>query len=157
MARLNATAAILAVISTVLLFISNDARSAQPNEPADAQEQSKTKATVDEYENSFGFVPYHPDQQLSDKATSVQFLYDYSIATFWAEPCHFPHYDKYLSGRIFAKLTEAMDRLLPDSRDNSIAFNHLRRHEGPDLRSSDCATLKVRLEQLKAATHFPAD
>ena len=129
---------------------------AQPNEPADAQEQSEMKASVDaKYENSPGFVPYHPDQRLSDKAASIQTLFDYYNAATSAVPCNFPHYNTFMPDRIWDNLYQRLKALFPDGRDNAIAFNHLGRHAMPY--TTDCSILKVRLEQFKSATGFPSE
>lgn len=122
---------------------------AQPNEPADAQEQAGMTASIDE--NS-PFVPYHPDPRLSDKAAGMQPLFDYFNAAVSAVPCNLPHYSKSMSDRIWDKLYGRLVTLFPDGRDNLIAFNHLGRHAEPNI--TDCSTLKVRLEQLKSATGF---
>jgi hypothetical protein len=128
---------------------------AQPNEPADAQEQSETKASVAKYENSPGFVPYNPDARLSEKAASVQSLYDYFFAVFLAEHCNFPLYSRDVENRLWDKLHERLETLFPDGRDNLIALNHVGRHKAPD--TTDCSTLKVRLDQLKSATGFQSE
>jgi hypothetical protein len=105
-----------------------------------------------EYENSPGFVPYHPDPRLSDKAATLQPLYDYYLAATSAEPCHFPHYNHYMGDRIFGEINQKLTALLPDGRDDWIAYNHLSRHSGPNV--TECATLKLLLEKLRSATGF---
>jgi hypothetical protein len=123
---------------------------AQPNEPEDAQEQAEITAGVDE--NSPGFVPYHPDPRLSDKAAGTQPLFDYFNAATSAVPCNLPHYTKSMPDRIWDKLYERIRALFPDGRDDAIAFDHLGKHAAPH--TVDCSILQVRLEQLKAETRF---
>ena len=143
---------LLATAATALLtLVPVPAVHAQPNEPADAQEQAETTAWV----GDSGIVPYHPDAHLSDKAASVQPLYDYFRAVFLAERCNFPHYSRDVENRIWDKLHERLEALFPDGRDNLIALNHLGRHGASD--TTDCSTLKVRLEQLKSATGFSGE
>jgi hypothetical protein len=141
--KLLATAAVALLTLTPVFAVH-----AQPNEPADAQEQSEMTASV----GDSPAVPYHPDPRLSDKAASVQSLYDYWIASTSAAPCNLPHYTKSMSDRIWDKIYERLRALFPDGRDNTIAFSHLERHAGPHI--TDCSTLKVRLDQLKSATGF---
>jgi hypothetical protein len=125
---------------------------AQPNEPADAQEQSEMKASIDE---SIPFVPYNPDPRLSDKVATTQPLFDYFGAVFLAERCNFPNYSRDVENRIWDKLHERLEAMFPDGRDNLIALNHLGRHAAPDV--TDCSTLKVRLEQLKSTTGLKSE
>lgn len=124
---------------------------AQPNEPADAQEQSETRAWV----GDSPAVPYHPDPRLSDKSATMQALFDYFRAATSAVPCNFPQDSRYVADRIWDKLHERLETLFPDGRDNLIALNHLRRHAAPDV--TDCSTLKVRLEQLKSTTGLDSE
>jgi len=132
---------------------------AQPNEPVDAQEQSEMLVTVTtKYENAPGFVPYHPDPRLSEKAAKVQPLHDYFLASVAAIPCNFPHYNTYMPDRIFNRETETLKMLFPDGRDYGIALNHLIRHSRLSLNDNiQCPQLKVLLEQFKAVTNFPSE
>jgi hypothetical protein len=156
---INFNRAVRTATAVALLTLVPDlAASAQPNEPADAQEQAEGQAAAAEYENAPGHVPYNPDPRLSDKAASVQQLYNYWLAAESAVPCNFPHYNSYMPRRIFEKVYSTVGALLPDGRDDSVAYNHLLRHEESRLRnSSDCPMLKVRLQQFKAATGFPPE
>jgi hypothetical protein len=68
------TRKLLAVTAFALLtLVPVFALSAKTNEPADAQEQSEMTASV----GDSPVVPYNPDPRLSDKAASMQPLFDY--------------------------------------------------------------------------------
>jgi hypothetical protein len=73
---------------------------AQPNDPADAQEQSEMKASIDE---NIPFVPYKLDPRLSDKVATLQPLFDYFRAAASAVPRNFSHYNRYKSEMGYTK------------------------------------------------------
>jgi hypothetical protein len=67
------TRKLLAVTAFALLTLVPVFALAKTNEPADAQEQSEMTASV----GDSPVVPYNSDPRLSDKAASMQPLFDY--------------------------------------------------------------------------------
>jgi hypothetical protein len=113
------------------------------NDADDAQAQAEMLAQV-----PYGAaVPYHPDQRLSQKARSLQTLYDLAMMATYAPACNFPKYNPDALWNVL------MSRVLADfhdGRDENIAMNHFNEHT--IYRTSvkpSCPGLQLTLNQLR--------